>query len=204
MKTIVVSTQKGGAGKTTLCANLGVLASRCAETYIIDTDPQATLSKWHKRREDETLKRADMPFRQIPAALKVLEREGAGFVFLDTPPTAAGSNAELFRLADLVLIPVKPSPLDVEATVPTIEAAKAARRPFMFVINSVKPNVALTAQTVATLSAFGTVLDVFVADRTAYAAAMVDGRAGVELMPKGPPAKEMGALWARIQDRLQA
>jgi chromosome partitioning protein len=60
MKTIVISSQKGGGGKTTLTALLSVEAERAGDgpAWLIDTDQQGTLSQWHERREAEKPERA--------------------------------------------------------------------------------------------------------------------------------------------------
>ena len=63
MHTIVVNSQKGGSGKTTLCAHLSVQAQRAGdgEVFLIDTDPQGTLTTWHEKREAEAPRRAELP-----------------------------------------------------------------------------------------------------------------------------------------------
>ena len=70
MKTIIVTSQKGGSGKTTLATHLAVEAERKgdAPAWLIDTDKQGTLSLWHERREAETPQRADLPFSRLEAA----------------------------------------------------------------------------------------------------------------------------------------
>src|SRR5215210_4178242 len=61
MKTIIVNSQKGGSGKTTLCAHLAVQAERAGDgpVFLIDTDPQGTLSTWHEKRQAEEPRRAE-------------------------------------------------------------------------------------------------------------------------------------------------
>src|SRR6058998_1147932 len=63
MHTIVVNSQKGGSGKTTLCAHLSVQAQRAGdgEVFLIDTDPQGTLTTWHEKREAEAPRRVELP-----------------------------------------------------------------------------------------------------------------------------------------------
>ena len=67
MHTIVVNSQKGGSGKTTLCAHLSVQAQRAGdgEVFLIDTDPQGTLTTWHEKREAEAPRRVELPFDEI-------------------------------------------------------------------------------------------------------------------------------------------
>jgi chromosome partitioning protein len=73
MKTIVITSKKGGSGKTTLAAHLAVEAERVGATPVwgIDPDKQGSLSLWHERRESGTLQRADVPFVRLAEWLKV-------------------------------------------------------------------------------------------------------------------------------------
>ena len=111
MQTIVINSQKGGSGKTTLCAHLAVQAERSGDgpVFVIDTDPQGTLSTWHEKREAEAPQRAEVALADIAAGLKQLEQHKAAYCFIDTAPTRTDENVELFKLADLVLVPIRPS-----------------------------------------------------------------------------------------------
>ena len=110
MKTIVITSQKGGSGKTTLAAHLSVEAERAgdAPAWLIDTDEQGTLSQWHERREHETPQRAEMPFTRLAEGLANMAARGAAYCFIDTAPTISAQSATIIKLADLVLIPVRP------------------------------------------------------------------------------------------------
>ena len=206
MQTIIIASQKGGAGKSTLCAHLAVQAevSGGGPVYLIDTDPQASLSAWHERREAETPRRVEVPLEGLAAGLQVLQQRGASLTFIDTAPSRSDENAALFGLASLVVIPVRASPADLWAVGATVAQLKALGTPFVFVLNAVKPAAAITAQAAAALSHHGRVAETFVSDRTAYAGAMVNGRTAIELAPKGPAAKEIAALWDNIQACLHA
>ena len=105
----------------------------------------------------------------------------------------------MLRLADLVIVPVQPSPSDIWSAAATFQLLKAEQIPFVFVMMRTKVNASITAQSVALLSKFGEVAPTFVADRTAYAASMTDGRTAQELHVKGPAAHEMTALWKNIK-----
>ena len=118
MKTIVISSQKGGGGKTTLTALLSVEAERAGDgpAWLIDTDQQGTLSQWHERREAEKPERAEVPFAELGSSLPTIGKQhGGAFCFIDTAPTISDQTAAIIALADLVLIPVQPSPLDAWA-----------------------------------------------------------------------------------------
>jgi chromosome partitioning protein len=197
MKTIIVASQKGGSGKTTLVSHLVVEAERVGDgpAWMIDTDRQATLSQWHERREADTPQRADVPFTKLAAGLEALANQGATYCLVDTAPALSDQNTSLLRLADLVLIPVRPSPADLWAVSETVEQVKDAGKPLLFVITQAKPQASITAQTVAVLSQHGPVAQAFIADRVPYAVAMTGGRTAPELGAKTPAAAEIAALW---------
>jgi len=201
MKTIIVTSQKGGSGKTTLAAHLAVEAERAGNgpAWLIDTDKQATLSLWHERRESETPQRADVPFARLAQGLKMLEDKAAAYCFIDTPPTISEQNETVLALADLVVIPVRPSPADLWAVSETVALVKAAAKPFLFVITQAKGHATITAQTIAALSEHGRVAQSFIADRVPYAVAMTGGRTAPELAPKSPAAEEIAALWRDLK-----
>ena len=201
MKTLVWNSQKGGSGKTSLCAHVAVEAQKvgAGPVYLIDTDPQGTLSTWHERREAEAPHRIETALQELPAALQTLEQRGAAWCMIDTAPTRADENAELFRLADLVLVPVRPSPSDLWAVAATVGLLKQIRRPFLFVVNQATLNANITVQAVASLSHHGPVAETIIGSRVPYAAAMIDGRTAPELQPRGPAAAEIAALWKNVQ-----
>lgn len=199
MKTILVTSQKGGSGKTTVAAHLAVEAERNqTSAWLIDTDKQGTLSLWHDRREAEFPQRVDLPFSRLADGLKTIAERGAAYCFVDTAPTISEQNTSLLRLADLVLIPVRPSPADLWAVSETVKLVKETGQPFLFVITQAKPQATITAQTIAALSEHGQVAQTFIADRVSYAVAMTGGKTAPELQPKGPAAEEIKGLWQNI------
>jgi chromosome partitioning protein len=201
MKTVVVMSQKGGSGKTTLTAHLSVEAERVGDgpVWLVDTDEQGTLSQWHERREAETPQRAEMPFTRLADGLKSLEGMNSAWCFIDTAPTISDQSAQLVGLADLILIPVRPSPADLWAVSETVTLVKSASKPFLFVITQAKAQASITAQAIAALSQHGRVAETFIADRVPYAAAMTGGRTAPELGPKGAPADEIAKLWINVK-----
>jgi chromosome partitioning protein len=207
MQTIVINSQKGGSGKTTLCAHLSVEAERTGDgpVFLIDTDPQGTLTTWHEKRTVELPRRVEMPFDGIAQSLKLLLREHkAAFCFIDTAPSRTDETATLFKFADLVLVPIRPSPSDLWAASATVNLLKRNHVPFLFILNQIKANATITAQAAAVLSHHGPVAETFIGDRVPYASAMTDGRTALELTPKGPAATETAALWRNIQACLHA
>jgi len=201
MKTIVITSQKGGSGKTMLVAHLAVEAEYTGDTptWVIDTDRQATLTRWHERRKAETPQRGEVRLDKLTTGLGTLTNQGAAYCFIDTAPTISSQTTALIELADLVLIPVRPSPCDLWAVTETVQLVKHTGRPFLFVINQAKTQATITAQAIAVLSEHGRVARSFVADRVAYAAAMTGGNTAPELLPHAAVAKEIAALWSEVK-----
>jgi chromosome partitioning protein len=205
MQTIVINSQKGGSGKTSLCAHLAVEAERAGDgpVYLIDTDPQGTLSTWHEARTAATPHRVEVKLIDLGPSLNALAQRDAELCIIDTAPNRT-DEAGLFQLADLVLVPVRPSPSDLWAVAATVAALKRARTPFLFVLNQATANANITAQAVAALSHHGPVAETIIGSRVHYAAAMTDGHTAPELAPRGPAAHEIIALWANIKACLHA
>jgi len=206
MKTLVWNSQKGGSGKTNLCAHIAVEAERAGNgpVYLIDTDPQGTLSTWHESRQAETPHRVEVTLPALAATLETLRQREAAYCMIDTAPTRADENAELFRLADLVLVPVRPSPSDLWAVAATVGLLKQTGTPFLFVVNQVTLNANITAQAIAALSHHGPVAQTIIVNRVPYAAAMTDGHTAPEMATKGQAATEIAKLWKNILSCLHA
>ena len=205
MHVIVVASQKGGAGKTTLTSHLAVEAERAGAGLVVvmDTDPQGGLADWCNARQAETPAFVRPEAGGLAANLAALRRSGVDLVMIDTPPAITSSIAATIGVADLVLVPARPSPNDLRAVHGTVALVEAARKPVVFIVNSVKPRVRLTGEAAIALSQYGTVAPVMVWDRTDYAAAMTDGRTAPEIDPAGKAATEMADLWRYIAGRLE-
>jgi chromosome partitioning protein len=200
MQTIVINSQKGGSAKTMLVAHLSTQAELQGDgpVTVIDTDPQGTLTRWHTLREAEAPQRVEVPFHVVERGIARLKEKGVAYCIVDTAPSKAEDVLSLLKLAQLVIVPVQPSPSDIWSAAATFQLLKAERIPFLFVMTRTKTNASITAKSVANLSKYGEVADTFVADRTAYAASMTDGRTAQELAPKGPAALEMANIKAAI------
>lgn len=204
MKIVVLASQKGGAGKTTLAAHLAVAAesARDGPCVLIDTDPQASLAEWWNGRGAETPAFAPATLKELAGKLEALARAGFAYAFIDTPPAITESIRAVVVLADLVLIPTRPSPHDLRAVGRTVELAADAGRPFAFAVTQAKPNTRLTVQAMAALSAHGVVAPAIVHDRVDYAASMIDGRTVLEVDPRGRSAGEVTELWSFVKERI--
>jgi chromosome partitioning protein len=204
VQTIVLASRKGGAGKTTLSAHLAVAAERAGAgpVAIIDADPMSGLSTWWNKRSADTPICAKVDGRGFPETLASLEKNGIRLVVIDTPPASGAVISSVLGIADLVVIPVVPSPHDIWAIGDTIGAVEDAGTPLVFVINNAS-GARLTAQATRQLSQHGTVALTVCKSRQDYRASMVDGRVCIEVTPNGKSAIEISELWTYLQSRLK-
>ena len=206
MQVIVINSQKGGSAKTMLAKHLAVEAERAGDgpIFLIDTDPQGSLTAWHSKRESESPSLAEVAFNGLAKGLEVIRHHGAAYCFLDTGSGRLEIASELFKLADFVIFPVQPSEDDLSAAPKTVHALKLAGVPFVFVLTRVKPGTLITAQAAAILSRHGEVAETFVNDRTGYKSPYPKGQTVTEAEPRGTAAKEIALLWVNIKSCLHA
>jgi chromosome partitioning protein len=204
MRVIVVASQKGGSGKTTLAGHLAVQAERsgAGPVAIIDTDPQASLSEWWNVRKAETPLFARTSVAKLIYDLHRLGDEGASLVIIDTPPAITVAIRDVMVYADLVVVPTRPSPHDLRAVSATLDLVDAAKKPMVFVVNGATPRARITGEAAIALSQHGTVAPVTVHQRTVFASSMIDGRTVMELDAKSTAAQEIEQLWTYVQSRL--
>lgn len=209
MRVIVVSSRKGGAGKTTVSGHLAVAAETAGEgpVALIDTDEQGNLAQWWNARETSTPLFASCSIKDLGAALKAMEEQGVKLVIIDTPP---GMNTEsrlvleqILPHADLVLVPTRPSPHDLRAIGATVELVERAKKRMIFVVNGAANRARITADAAIALSQHGTVAPVTLFQRTDFAASMTDGRTVQELDANGKSAQEVTELWKYVSTQLR-
>src|SRR5687768_5981222 len=126
MEILTIASQKGGAGKTTLSAHLAVAAARDGRgpVAIVDTDPQGSLADWWNQRAAETPSFAAVDVAHLPAHMAALRRQRVNLVVIDTPPAVLHTIRAAIQVADLVLIPARPSPHDLRAVGVVVEMAE--------------------------------------------------------------------------------
>lgn len=204
MKTIVLASQKGGAGKTTLAAHLAVMAERAGDgpCVLIDTDPQASLAAWWNGREEGAPAFAPTALKELSSKLEALAKAKFKFAIIDTPPAITEAIRTVVALADFVLIPTRPSPHDLRAVGSTVELASGSDRMFAFALTQAKANSRLTVQAMAALSEHGVVAPSIIHDRVDFASSMIDGRTVMEIDQRGRSASEIGELWTFVKTRI--
>jgi len=204
MHILVLASQKGGSGKTTLSGHLAVEAvnARVGQVALIDTDPQGSLSHWWNARAASEPLFAKVGLLELGEALDHLARAGVKLTVIDTPPAITDSISSVISHADLVILPTRPSPHDLRAVGATVDIAERHGRPVLFVVNAATPRARITGEAAVALSQHGTVAPVTIHHRVDFAASMVDGRTVGEVLAKSASAKEIRDLWIYVQDRL--
>jgi len=203
MHTLTLAASKGGVGKTTLASALAVEAAGKQLVGLYDLDPQQSLARWHELRDDHDQIRM-IEARSAEEALAEAREKGCQLLVIDTPPALMLAIQPAIEVADLVVIPCKPSPIDVESIDPTVELAQTAGTPFVFAINmmSTQGGVGLTEGARKFLRFSGDVLPQAVSQRLSYTAAMATGQSGPEVEKDGKCAKEITPLWRSIARKL--
>ncbi len=144
MRTIAVISQKGGAGKTTLAVHLATASAAEQVTLIIDTDPQATASRWGQWRGGRDPEVIDCGAPSLLAdKLAKAKTLGAELVVIDTPPHADAMARQAAKLADLILIPCRPKAFDLAAIEATAELVAVTRKPAFVVFMAGPPRAPL-------------------------------------------------------------
>lgn len=204
MHVLVMASQKGGSGKTTLSGHLAVEADQAniGPVALIDTDPQGSLSHWWNVRAASSPHFAKVGLLQLGEALEELRRGGVKLAVIDTPPAITDSISQVVAYADLVVIPTRPSPHDLRAVGATVDIIERHGKPLVFVVNGATARARITGEAAVALSQHGTVAPITLHHRVDFAASMVDGRTVGEVVPKSQSAKEMHDLWIYLQDRL--
>lgn len=197
-KVITVAQQKGGAGKTTVAAHLAVaLSQRGFRVGVIDVDPQGSLSHWHRIREERFgegytgLQFASVSGWRVGSEVSRMKRS-CDFVILDSPPHVETEARTAIRQADLLLVPVQPSPTDLWATQATLQLSKSENIPARIILNRVNSKSKIVDMIESELT--GVLTKTRLGNRVIYAAALMEGRGVTEVEPSSPAAMEIKSL----------
>jgi len=203
VKKIALIAQKGGVGKTTLAVNLAVSAG--PKAALFDLDPQESAVIWADRRKSETPHVEFLTERRLPDGLKAAEAQGFTLAIIDTPPAAGPQAFTAAQAADLVLIPCRPSLVDLDAIRRTAQLLKSAGITAYVVFNAAPPGATtLLDDARAIVEATGLlVAPVVLRERSAFRAAWPLGKGVSETEPQGKAAGEIAELKKWVFEQMQ-
>lgn len=204
MRALVIASQKGGVGKTTIAGHLGVAAeqSGAGPVALIDCDPQGSLSSWWNERTADSPLFATVAIANLANHLQALDQAGVKLAIIDTPPAVTDMIRAVLQVADLVLIPTRPSPHDLRAVGSTVDLVESSGKRMVFVINGAAARAKIAGEAAVALSQHGTVAPVTIYQRTDFASAMIDGRTVQEIDPKSRSAEEIRSLWKYVSAQM--
>jgi chromosome partitioning protein len=200
-----IQNQKGGVGKTTLAIHIShALALTKARVLLVDADPQGSARDWAAAREDKP------PFSVIGLDRPTLHRDlpplakDYDHVVIDGPPRVSDLARSAIIAADLVVVPIQPSPYDVWAADEVIKLIQEAsvfkeNLKSVFVINRRIVNTAIGRDVGEALAEYSIpVLKTVISQRVGFAESAAAGETVLDTDPKGAAAKEIRALTKEI------
>jgi chromosome partitioning protein len=206
MRTVSIISQKGGAGKTTLALHLATAACQSGRvSLIIDTDPQATLSRWSGWRSGRDPEVVDCGAPSLLASkLSRAAQLGAELTVIDTPPHADAMARQAALLADLILVPCRPKAFDLAAIETTADLVRASRKPGYVVFMAGPPRARLVYEEAGdVIRNTGLQLaPVALPERAAFHHSTATGATAIEFDPGGKAAAEVAALWTWVAAKI--
>lgn len=205
---ITIAQQKGGSGKTTVSANLAIgFLRRGKSVALVDIDPQGSLGRWFMTRIEteagpvDQLEFATSSAWGITYEVRKLS-ENHDIVIIDTPPKADSDLRPALRVADLVIVPVSVSHVDLWATEGVLDLARREDKEALIVLNRARKNTRLGAEVALAAEKLNArIAEATLANRVIYAEALGQGRGAAEGR-KTPAQAEVDALTSEVAEVL--
>ena len=203
MFVVALVCQKGGAGKTTMAVHLAVEGHRRGiKTLLIDIDTQAAAAKVMDRRGDDPPDVATEAAGRLDRAIKAAEVQGYELVVVDTAPQADRAAAQAAQVADIVVAPVQPSIVDLDAVDATVDVCRLADVPVIFVLNRIPTQGQEVAGTEEAIRKRGMeVARVRWGERKAFKYPFMKGLVAQEVEPESKAAAEVRLLFDELKVR---
>lgn len=207
MKIIAILNQKGGSGKTTLSTNLARAFHRQGyKTLLIDSDPQGSARDWHAAGNGDLITVVGLDRPTLDKDIKSVSRDYE-WVFVDGAPQLAEMSIAAIKCADIVLIPVQPSPYDIWAAEDLVDVIKErqkitdGRPKAAFIISRQITNTLLGKEVREALAGYE--LPIFkhgTFQRIIYAKSAAIGSTAVDLEPNNEAAQEITLITDELKE----
>ena len=203
-KIITVANRKGGAGKSTCAAHFAIEAVNSGlKVILIDLDSQKTLEQWWEKRKDENPYFAEttaLSSAGLEEKIEVIKEKGFDLCIIDTPGDTSDNSKYGIQVADLIVIPCKPSSPDLRAIGRTIGMVNDYRKPFIFVITQAISRSTIALEAASVLSEFGPLAPSTISNRVSYVNAMSNGSSAGAFDKTA--AEELAQIWQCIKGKL--
>ncbi len=198
---IALVSQKGGAGKSTLAANITAYAAiNGSKAAIIDLDPQASISTWHAIRDKDDITLLTLHPPLLSKSIAQLKKDGYGLIVIDTPPHNSTAAVNAINEADLTLIPVRPSAFDLAAVQATFD--QLGDNLGGVIVNAIPSGTSVEGSAVNFIKSAGVRVLSTISQRVAFQHSANAGQGVIEYEPSGKAALEITNLWKKIGDIL--
>jgi chromosome partitioning protein len=206
MRTIAVIARKGGSGKSTVALHLALAAHIRGRTVLIaDTDAQRSTSQVLKGRQGPRPEQVETSGAELFALQRSAAKSDVQLMVIDTPSVVEDEIAHAVVAADLCLLVIRPTFLDLAAAIQTAEIVRRLRKPTLVVLNQAPsqragaeaPAVkrALEALQLLRLPAIPSILRA----RMSFQSALETGRSVEEADAGSEAAREVAVLWEFVE-----
>ena len=205
MKKIAIISQKGGTGKTTLAINLAVASTLTGtSSAIFDLDPQASSMGWKDSRIEESPAVISLHAARIHHCLDTAQQRGAGLIIFDTAPHSQKDALDAAQVSDLILIPCKPSLVDLRAIRSSVKIAQMAGKMAVAVLTQTLPRGSLTHEAAEVIKGYGIPLaPVTIGNRITFVHAFTVGKGVQETEPDSKASTEISKLYFFINNQME-
>lgn len=204
MKVVGLVSRKGGVGKSTLAIHLAdLVAKQGAKVALLDLDLQGSCASWRLRRESKSVLVVRSTHKELREHLELCAASGIEWVFIDTMPDIDATTKAVCDIADYVVVPTRPSVMDLESVVGTLKLISRSATPGCAVFNltPARGKEIRGAQRELQKRDY-TVSPTPIIDRVAYRRAIGFGKVAGDLDPKAK--LEVENTWKFITSQMEA